>query len=808
MGFSKLKRLFREMSGRQAVDVQEAVAAIDVAVADVEAVERSLRHSAAQEETYLRIEHSAFFDRDWYLATYDDVARHGIDPVAHYLQHGWTEGRRPSLLFDSRWYLEQYRDVHDLSIEPLGHFLAYGMDEGRMPNPFFDAEWYEGAITRASDEAGLTPYAIYMKRGLAAGDAPLPELRPFFWLRGKSPADAAGQYERLIRAMEPWWERFGRGKFAVLAALFSPYQGDVAQGDAVERLIEFLSRAWTRDVDPGPLFVGEYYARQLQQLGMQASSGETLLQHYLREGFGHGIVPTPHFNASAYYRQNPDLKNATIGVFEHFIRWGIFEGRRVGASPRPALAQFALSAETEEVRVNNWKYFLASCGNALQLGGAHERVAHYAQAIDEIFRSETFKETMRRAVNIDPAIGDPLDISDVFVPPFHDVRNLGRARLRSLLPLAHYDTVVCVPWIRTGGADLVACQLSAAIKLARSGESLLILRTDHPNFDRPEWVPEGVDVVDASEVFKSLSAIDAQVLLYGVFMGLAPSRVINVNSRLCWDTLARFGSRLAQSTNLYSYLFCWDQTASGYRVGYPSEFFPETAQHLRAVFTDTNYLKNELSAIYRPPTELRDRIVPLYSPSKQAIDGLTMAQASLDTAASRQRPKVLWAGRLDRQKRFDLVQEIAAAMPEVDFLCWGSALLDSPPDQHKSPANLLLNNGFSSYDELPLADADLWLFTSEWEGMPTILIELAHRGMSIVASSVGGVPELIDRQTGWLVTDARSVDAYVTEIRAALALPDERVSRALALRARARVRHSMESYVNQIADVLNKEGNP
>jgi glycosyltransferase involved in cell wall biosynthesis len=334
----------------------------------------------------------------------------------------------------------------------------------------------------------------------------------------------------------------------------------------------------------------------------------------------------------------------------------------------------------------------------------------------------------------------------------------------------------------------------------------LLLRTDQPNFDRPEWVTSGVDIIDASSIFRDIPPNDAQTLLYGVFMGLAPSWIINVNSRLCWDVMARFGARLSESIDLYSYLFCWDQTASGHRVGYPSDFFPETANHLRAVFTDTIYLKSELAKIYNLPASFSERIVPLFSPSRGEIGGPTAAEESIKTAGKRRRWKILWAGRLDRQKRFDLVQEIAHRMPEADILCWGTPLLDSPPDYSRSPVNLILHEGFSSYDELPLHDADLWLFTSEWEGMPTILIELAHRGVSIVASSVGGVPELIDERTGWPVDDIRSIDAYVNTIRAALDAPRERTARAQRLSERARGRHCMQAYAKQVSDVLNKKG--
>lgn len=756
------------------------------------------------------LEESGLFDRNWYLSTYGDVASQGVEPLEHYISHGWREGRLPSAFFDSRWYLYHYKDVAQASVEPLRHYLDHGMVEGRMPNPFFDGDWYETTLNRSPEEGNLTPYATYLDRGLPSGHAPLPELQPIYWSRRDVQGDPYQQYKRLVAVLRPWWDRFGRGKLAILAALFNPYEDSPllsdAGDDSVEKFITFLEYAWTRNSDPGPLFQGAHYERVLWRHGLAPQAGETLLQHYLREGFDLRLVPTAHFDENAYYRQNVDIRPSVCWGFEHFIRWGVFEGRRASSAPRPVVAHLAVQIDDREMRINNWKYFLSSCGKPLKLDGPYKGVAHYAMIINEIFRSSIFSETMRRAALIDPSIGDPSDIGEVLVPPFHDARDIARRSLRERLPRNHYDTIVCVPWVRTGGADLVACQISSAICTAREGESLLIIRTDRPNFERPEWVPKGVDVIDASDIFSSVRPLDAQMLLYGMFMGLAPARVVNVNSRLCWDTLARFGSRLSNSMHLYSYLFCWDHTPRGYRVGYPGEFFPETAFHLSAIFTDTIYLKSELISIYRPPKHVQDRILPIFSPSRSEISGPAIAEVSVDRAISRRRWKVLWAGRLDRQKRFDLVQEIARGMPDIDFFCWGAALLDAPPDHEKTPINLELHAGFSSYDELPLKDADLWLFTSEWEGMPTLLIELAHRGMSIVASSVGGVPELIDKKTGWPVNEVRSVEAYVSAIREALSAPRERVARAIRLRERARARHSMVSYVKQISEVLNKEG--
>jgi hypothetical protein len=39
---------------------------------------------------------SGLVDPEWYSARYPDVAKSGADPVAHFLHHGFRDGREPS----------------------------------------------------------------------------------------------------------------------------------------------------------------------------------------------------------------------------------------------------------------------------------------------------------------------------------------------------------------------------------------------------------------------------------------------------------------------------------------------------------------------------------------------------------------------------------------------------------------------------------------------------------------------------------------------------------------------------------------
>lgn len=78
---------------------------------------------------------SALFDRQWYLSRYPDVANSGVDPVAHYLQFGWREGRNPGPNFSTKGYLRANKDVAERDLNPLVHYLEHGQIEGRAAPP-------------------------------------------------------------------------------------------------------------------------------------------------------------------------------------------------------------------------------------------------------------------------------------------------------------------------------------------------------------------------------------------------------------------------------------------------------------------------------------------------------------------------------------------------------------------------------------------------------------------------------------------------------------------------------------------------
>ncbi|KAA5604150.1 trypsin-like serine protease [Roseospira marina] len=116
---------------------------------------------------------SAAFDAAWYLEQNADVAAAGLDPLAHYTNFGWHEGRDPNAWFDVDGYEAVYADIAGSGVDPLEHYLAFGWAEGRDPSAAFDTSAYVAANPDVADFAG-GPLAHYVQFGAAEGRAIAP----------------------------------------------------------------------------------------------------------------------------------------------------------------------------------------------------------------------------------------------------------------------------------------------------------------------------------------------------------------------------------------------------------------------------------------------------------------------------------------------------------------------------------------------------------------------------------------------------------------------------------------------------------
>jgi glycosyltransferase involved in cell wall biosynthesis len=125
------------------------------------------------------------------------------------------------------------------------------------------------------------------------------------------------------------------------------------------------------------------------------------------------------------------------------------------------------------------------------------------------------------------------------------------------------------------------------------------------------------------------------------------------------------------------------------------------------------------------------------------------------------RVRVLWLARVTGVKNPQRVIEIAKRLPEIDFyLAGGGDLLERVKKQ--APKNLKVLGWQDAKSILPIAD--IFLSTSENEGIPIALIEAQLAAIPVVATNVGSVPEVILHNRSGLIC-SKSNDELIAAIK-------------------------------------------
>jgi glycosyltransferase involved in cell wall biosynthesis len=97
--------------------------------------------------------------------------------------------------------------------------------------------------------------------------------------------------------------------------------------------------------------------------------------------------------------------------------------------------------------------------------------------------------------------------------------------------------------------------------------------------------------------------------------------------------------------------------------------------------------------------------------------------------------------------------------------------------------------------------ASVGVLTSEREGMPVSLMEAASCGVPVVATAVGGVPELVEHSVTGLLAPCRDVSALADALQQLLGDPVRRAELGRAARRRAIEHFALERQLNRLCDL-------
>jgi len=130
---------------------------------------------------------------------------------------------------------------------------------------------------------------------------------------------------------------------------------------------------------------------------------------------------------------------------------------------------------------------------------------------------------------------------------------------------------------------------------------------------------------------------------------------------------------------------------------------------------------------------------------------------------------VLFIGQLRYGKGVDIISECARRMPDVTFLLIGTGPLRINTKNCRSV-------GIYPNIQIPtwINAADIFILPSRSEGTPVVLLEALSCGIPVVASKVGGIPDVVrEGETGYLV-EPEDVDMFEKRLRELLENPEKR----------------------------------
>ena len=143
-------------------------------------------------------------------------------------------------------------------------------------------------------------------------------------------------------------------------------------------------------------------------------------------------------------------------------------------------------------------------------------------------------------------------------------------------------------------------------------------------------------------------------------------------------------------------------------------------------------------------------------------------------ATNTTRPRAIFAGGITQAKGCAEILAIAAQLPAIDFHLFGKMHADMAEKFRQHPENIFLH-GEVAHEVLlnEMRHSDFLLFPSWTEGFPLTVLEAMSLGIPVIATSVGGIPEMVNHGQGGFLVAPRDQDALIKAIQDLVASPEQ-----------------------------------
>ncbi|KAB2685057.1 glycosyltransferase [Brucella pseudogrignonensis] len=371
-----------------------------------------------------------------------------------------------------------------------------------------------------------------------------------------------------------------------------------------------------------------------------------------------------------------------------------------------------------------------------------------------------------------------------------------------------YSDVFLLPFFTIGGAEKVIINIiEDLLKVDPSRKILLIFGMKFAKHHWLDRLPQQVTTCDISHLCGNAPDETIDLVALRTIQTFAPnSRVFIKSSPFGYRFWGKYNKILSDHEAVLL-RFCdgaFVVNMVPFTIGFDFNFLSEYGDTLSLSLSDNQYILN--ADLARLPF-LSGKQKVLYSSTLIATN-----KEEVKERCSTLHRRIVWASRIDHQKRPELLPLIANALndvfPEVKLEVWGTAVLQGEDiSSLEDMPNVILKGTFASFEDIPYRQSDAFIYTSRFDGIPTVLLSALAAGMPVIAPRLGGIPEvIINGETGILVDpylpDADLVTAYIDAIRKLFDNSDLRLKLGLSALELIQDQHSPNTHLGTIRDVF------
>lgn len=329
------------------------------------------------------------------------------------------------------------------------------------------------------------------------------------------------------------------------------------------------------------------------------------------------------------------------------------------------------------------------------------------------------------------------------------------------------DVIFFAPWVRIGGGDLLLARYAQSMARLAPGQQIAVVTT-HGISTNASLLGDQVRFVDLPALggYDQLTLEERQRLVAMLVVQLRPRAVHVFNAPEAFDAVQYYWRSISSRSRIFLSTFAIDYGSEGELYSPLARRPAGFLDHVERVIVDNHSIVEEFRTLFHmDPSRFAVHHQPVDLPEPR-----TWAPRAEGAAL-----QVMWAARFDRQKRLDVLADVAEAAAsagiDVQWHVFGAPVIASADETRESIDRLVavgatLHGTYAFIDDLPLDEMDVFVLTSENEGIPLTLLDVMARRIPVLAPLVGGVPELVSATTGWPVERFDDVAAYVAALEA------------------------------------------